>query len=86
MSRNAKLDEHEELVRRMADMLGLDLETEMQAGRLTPEQFDDTVKHCVGCLEAGECQKLLNNSEQGDDAGAPDYCRNKSLFDAIRLR
>ncbi|MHC0053395.1 DUF6455 family protein [Actibacterium sp. D379-3] len=81
-----KLDEHADLVQRMADVLGVDLAEEMQAGRLTPEQFRSTVLRCVGCLEAGECQHFLAlNAESGSDE-TPSFCRNKAELEAMRAR
>ncbi|MDY6858688.1 MAG: DUF6455 family protein [Pseudomonadota bacterium] len=79
-----KLDEHAELVTRMADTLGVDLAEEAQRGRMRPEQMRNTVLRCVGCLQAGACRDFLAEHMDGADA-APAYCRNKDLLDSLRV-
>ncbi|MDU8943017.1 DUF6455 family protein [Ovoidimarina sediminis] len=76
-------DKHIRLMTRMADTLGVDLETEIMSGRLSPESYRSRVFACVGCQNAGDCAAFLDASG-GTAEAAPDYCRNKSVLDSQR--
>ena len=78
-----KIDEHTDLVCRMADALGVDLTAEMQAGRMAPEEFRATVIRCVGCTGADDCSHFLSTHPDGAEK-TPDYCRNKDLLETLR--
>ena len=73
-------DKHIRLMTRMADTLGIDLETEMMSGRLSPESYQSRVFACVGCRNADDCAAFLDASD-GTAGAAPGYCRNKAEFD-----
>lgn len=80
----SRLEHHAELMERMAETLGVDLTEELQTGRMTPDDVEETVLRCATCIEAGACQQFLElNHDQGTDE-APGYCRNKSLLEALR--
>ncbi|SMX31828.1 DUF6455 family protein [Actibacterium lipolyticum] len=78
-----KMDEHADLVGRMADALGVDLIEEMQAGRLAPQELRATVVRCVGCGGAEDCAHFLSAHPDGADH-TPAYCRNKDLLETLR--
>ncbi len=73
-------DKHVNLMTRMADTLGIDLETEMMTGKLSPESYQARVVACSGCDKAETCEAFLDAAGGHADA-APDYCRNKAVFD-----
>lgn len=79
-----KLEEHAELVTRMSEALGIDFAEEMQAGRMTPDELRTTVLRCVACAEAGECKHFLDAHPAGTAEHTPNFCRNKSVLEAMR--
>lgn len=81
-----KIEDHAELVRQMADRLGVDITEEMQSGRLTPDDLDATVRRCLSCLQVGECRHFLAATVPGGAAAAPTYCVNKDLLEAMRAQ
>lgn len=74
-----RFDRHARLMNSMADALGHDLETEMLAGRLSPEKYREKVFRCVGCGNAEGCARLLEAANGFLDE-APSYCRNKETL------
>ena len=78
----SRIDKHADLMGRMADTVGADLAEAMQRGDLTPEEYRSAVLSCTSCREAGSCQGWLEDHADGA-AETPDYCRNKSLLDAL---
>lgn len=83
MSGKAKFDEHAELVEKMAEVLGVDLDEEMMAGRWTPEDLQATVSRCLGCTDPANCRFWLEEHAAGA-AETPGYCRNKDLLETMR--
>ena len=80
----SRFDRHARLMARMADALDQDPEAAMLAGRLRPEDYRATLLRCVGCRDAARCERLLDDCA-GHLEAAPDFCRNKSEFDAGAL-
>ncbi|RKF16426.1 hypothetical protein D6850_02400 [Roseovarius spongiae] len=77
------LRRHANLVDRMSRAVGLDLEEEILRGNLQIESLGDAVLCCGGCANVESCARWL--AERDDPAGsAPDYCRNKALFSALK--
>lgn len=72
------LKRHADLINRMADAQGVDLDARMMEGLLTPGKLADAVLACTGCTNPGDCTHWLESHEAG--APAPDYCRNVDLF------
>ncbi|MEL6518655.1 MAG: DUF6455 family protein [Pseudomonadota bacterium] len=77
----SKYDRHAALMTRMSDTVGQDLDVQMQMGTLTPQDFRSMVFNCLGCREAGTCEKWLDDQNGRADA-APGFCRNKSVFNS----
>ncbi|MBC7131520.1 MAG: hypothetical protein H5U16_00250 [Roseovarius sp.] len=78
MQRALTLKEHAALVDRMSTAQGVDLETKMMEGLLSPGRLGDAVLACTACTNPGDCAHWLDNHAPG--APAPDYCRNIDLF------
>lgn len=77
------LKKHADLMDRMANTLGVDLEQVMMEGRMTMDQLGDAVLSCTGCASPDNCQHWLGAQTSPADQ-APDYCRNADML--IRLR
>lgn len=77
------LKRHADLVDRMADRVGLDLEDVMMEGRMLPEDINDAVLACTGCANPAECEHWLAGPAEGSGA-VPDYCRNGQLFSRLK--
>lgn len=84
MAMSSKFAAHAELVEKMADTLGVDVEELMQRGRLSPEELDESVLRCIGCLEVGACQHFLAEDEDAARDEPPGFCRNKEFFEALK--
>lgn len=82
MGFSAVLDRHARLVGRMTKTLGIDLVEAAQRGEIAQENLRSVVFACTGCTRAGECAHWLDSHAEGAEA-APDYCRNKALFDRL---
>ncbi|QGX99177.1 hypothetical protein EI983_13235 [Roseovarius faecimaris] len=80
---NVTFKKHADLVDRMANTLGVDLEEVMMEGRMTMDQLGDAVLSCTGCSCPGDCETWLA-ARQGSADEAPDYCRNADML--VRLR
>ena len=83
MSGKSTLKTHADLVDRMADAVGVDLEQAMMEGRMSFDQLGDAVLACTGCSNPEECERWLDQHAEGADA-APGYCRNRDTFRRLR--
>ena len=77
------LKRHARLVDDMAQTLGVDLEETVLRGELTIDEIDDAVLNCAGCSCPDRCETWLADNQKGA-AAAPRYCRNVSLFEALK--
>lgn len=82
MSWTNRFDKHAGLVHRMAGTLGVDLAEEMLGGSLPPQEFRSAVLSCMGCKEAGACERWLAEHAAGS-AVTPSYCRNRERLEAL---
>lgn len=78
----ATLKRHAELVDKMADTVGVDLEQAIMEGRMTTDQLSDVVLTCTGCSEVESCARWLAAQDQ-TAADTPDYCRNTETFQRL---
>jgi phage tail tube protein FII len=76
-----KIDEHSDLVNRMADKLDVDLGTEMLDHYISAEGYRTAVMRCTRCDSVDQCKGFL--AEGGHADHAPEYCRNKGLLNAL---
>lgn len=83
MTRPQTLKVHAELVDRMSGTLGLDLEETMMQGRMQIDTLGDAVLSCTGCTRTQDCMHWMEDNATGAET-APDYCRNRDLFDRIK--
>ncbi|MGC9368753.1 MAG: DUF6455 family protein [Paracoccaceae bacterium] len=84
MSSCRRFDGHEDLLGRMADALGVDLDLEVQSGRLPPDEMEITVYRCVSCEEPGACRQWLAERDGQGAEAPPPYCRNRDRLEAMR--
>lgn len=74
---------HEYLLGRMADVLGLDLDLEVDLTRLSQSQLVRAVTRCTECPDPEGCEIWLDEHRAGADE-APRLCMNKSLLEHLR--
>ena len=65
----------------MMDALGIDLETWVMRDAVGPDIDDEVASRCAACHQIEDCESWI----AGTDAAinAPDYCRNRALFDQL---
>lgn len=83
MPTNQMQKRHIELMERMADALGLDLDEKIMEGQLDIETLDDAVLRCTGCADPAACEHWLG-AQEGIAPTTPDTCRNMALFDMLK--
>ncbi|MHA6324563.1 DUF6455 family protein [Roseivivax sp. CAU 1753] len=79
----AKLEKHHRIVTRMSEALDLDLEVERQKGAFAPGEMEDAVLACTHCDSTEACATWLTQQDT-PVADAPEYCRNRSRFAALK--
>jgi hypothetical protein len=75
---------HADLVDRMSAALGLDLQEEAIAGRVSLDQITDAVLSCTGCSAPGHCAAWLRDQPAASAPQTPGYCRNRRLFARLK--
>ena len=83
MSQDPHRAYHEYLLGRMADVLGLDLDTEVDLTRLSRGQLDRAVTRCSHCPDTGGCELWLEEHAGGAEE-APQLCANKRLLEHLK--
>ncbi len=73
--------EHYWLALGMAQTVGLDLQAEIEAGRLSQEDWAETVQRCRGCGWAGGCPSWMEDNPDAERAPKP--CVNAAGFNAL---
>ena len=74
---------HEYLLGRMVDVLGLDLELEVDLTRISRAQLDRAITRCTQCPDPQGCELWLEEHAAGAYE-APQLCRNKTLLEHLR--
>lgn len=83
MPANLTYKRHADLVDRMANALGLDLEEKIMEGKLQIDTLGDAVLRCTGCTDPTACEGWLATVE-GVAPEAPGMCRNVDLFELLK--
>ncbi len=83
MSDEAHRAYHEYLLGRMADILGLNLEVEVDLTRLSRAQLEQAVTRCTQCPDPGGCEMWMDEHTAGSEE-TPSICRNKKLLEHLR--
>lgn len=83
MSNPHTLKRHAELVDRMADTLGLDLEEAIMKGQMQVDTLGEAVLRCSGCTQADGCNHWMDEQTATADQ-PPEYCRNSDLFAVLK--
>lgn len=84
MPGNKTLNQHDDLMGRMARTLGADLDEAELRGDLPPEERGAMLLACTGCADPGGCRDWLNANGSAD--AAPGYCRNGERLAELALR
>lgn len=74
---------HQTLMRRMAETLGLDLDVEMAATKLSRRQMERALDRCTSCADPAGCEMWLDE-HTGGATQAPALCQNKVLLEHLR--
>ena len=83
MPDHADLKFHADLLDRMAQAQGVDLQESVICGQVPFEEIADSVLRCAKCSYPGHCEAWLTAHRDGP-IGTPQYCRNKELFELGR--
>lgn len=83
MTQDAHRAYHEYLLGRMADVLGLDLDLEVDLTRLSRAQLEKAISRCAQCPDPGGCELWLEEHAGGTHE-APRLCANKRLLEHLR--
>jgi hypothetical protein len=78
----ATIRRHADLVDRMAEAVGADLQAAVLDGRLRPDALADAVIRCTGCCNPEHCGAWLDAHPEGPDAPVG-YCRNAELLTGL---
>ncbi|WP_319825647.1 DUF6455 family protein [Thalassovita sp.] len=73
---------HTELVDRMAQALGVDLQALAAEGQLDRDELDRVVVRCTACSDPDDCETWLDHQPDGLDT-PPYYCCNQALFERL---
>ncbi len=83
MSSTTTLKRHADLVDRMANAVGVDLEEKAMQGQIDFDGISDAVLNCVGCTAVDACEHWLALTVSEADS-APALCRNNELFATLK--
>lgn len=78
MQRLGRIMEHHRLVLRMGQVVGSDVVTGHEQGRLSQRDWADMVRRCQGCEWACACENWLEHNETANEA--PRTCPNRTRF------
>ena len=81
MQSTSTLKRHAQLVDRMANSLGVDLEQKIMEGQMTFDTLGDVVLACTGCVNPETCEKWLQQNKTA--TATPDFCRNTDVFSLL---
>jgi hypothetical protein len=82
MQSTSTLKRHAQLVDRMANTLGVDLEQKIMEGQMTFDALGDVVLACTGCANPETCEQWLARNKAA--TATPDYCRNGDVFSLLK--
>jgi hypothetical protein len=83
-----KLDQHSDLMKRMADTVEADFASALVDGRLSGEGLRAALMRCSRCEQADFCESWLDvnearKAEGGEAPRAPDFCANLDLMERL---
>lgn len=83
-----RLAKHEALFQGMSDRLGIDFSGWIGLESLRAGDYRNAVLTCTACQCADACAKWQEVQDSTDDPakGAPAFCRNKRMLDALAAR
>ncbi|WP_317057124.1 DUF6455 family protein [Roseovarius rhodophyticola] len=83
MADTITIKHHADLVDRMAETLGVDLEEKVLEGLLDPSTLSEAVLGCTGCADPEGCELWLQAHQGVGASSTPVMCRNASMFDTL---
>ena len=78
-----KIDQHADLMNRMAKTVHADLDLAVIRADLSAQELRNAIFSCVGCEGTGACESWLEAHADGAD-DTPAYCRNREML--LRLQ
>lgn len=78
-----KLDDHAELLGRMAETTGADLSKAALEGKLTPETYRKALRDCTHCKSPEKCLAWLDEKD-GAASAPPQHCNNRDLLKTLK--
>lgn len=76
------LKHHANLMDRMADTVGVDLQDAVIQGAARFDDIADAVLHCTECSNPAHCAAWLEKTPAAEEP--PGYCRNAELFARLK--
>lgn len=83
MTRDAHRAYHEHLLGRMADVLGLNLDVELDLTRISRTELERAITRCSQCPDPSGCERWLEEHAWGAEE-TPQLCRNKAMLEHLR--
>lgn len=84
MHNREQLKRHADLVDRMANVRGIDLEEQALRGNVSIDEITDAVLSCTNCTNPEHCSEWLSGRDRAQKT--PEYCRNADLFAELALK
>lgn len=82
MTPKATLKRHADLLDRMADQAGVDLQEAALAGAVSLDQLSDAVLRCAECPDPDCCARGL--AGEGFGGKPPEFCKNREMLGRLR--
>jgi hypothetical protein len=79
-----KIDEHAELMNKMASATGTDLSDAALDGRLDAESYRKALKKCTHCKSVGTCLSWLDEHADGSVEEPPEFCANRDVLKQLK--
>ncbi|MBT9384628.1 adenylosuccinate lyase [Pseudooceanicola sp. CBS1P-1] len=76
-----KLDRHADLMGRMADTLGEDVQGRMVHDELSAKIYRQAVLNCMSCGQGERCEKWVQDHQVASEA--PRFCRNRDWLKTL---
>ncbi|CUH66076.1 hypothetical protein TG4357_02221 [Thalassovita gelatinovora] len=76
-----KISHHADVMDRMAETMGADFASRIQADPAVAYQYRSAVMRCSSCKHDAECSVWMDHHSSASQT--PRYCRNKDLLEAL---
>ncbi|MCW1932587.1 DUF6455 family protein [Pararhodobacter zhoushanensis] len=79
----SKIDQHADLMNRMATTVHADLDEAIIRADLSAQELRNAIFTCIGCTGVCDCESWLEAHADGADE-TPAYCRNGALLQRLQ--